>query len=94
MQGPRILQGGCIPTLIMQILSSFSDQEPFDVSLFVEFRKRLGIEQINAINEKILKLSIAQQKDASSDKKKDGGTAFSDTDQYYPKEVLDRENLL
>lgn len=36
--------------------SSFSDQEPFDPSLFVEFRKRLGIEQINAINEKILGL--------------------------------------
>ncbi len=34
--------------------SSFSDEEAFDPSLFVEFRKRLGIEQINAINEKIL----------------------------------------
>lgn len=37
--------------------SSFSKEEPFDPSLFVEFRKRLGIEQINAINEKILGLS-------------------------------------
>ena len=37
--------------------SSFSYDEPFDPSLFVEFRKRLGIEQINAINEKILGLS-------------------------------------
>jgi hypothetical protein len=37
--------------------SSFSDEEPFDASLFVEFRKRLGIEQINAINDKILGLS-------------------------------------
>jgi hypothetical protein len=36
--------------------SSFSDEEPFDPSLFVEFRKRLGIEQINTINEKILGL--------------------------------------
>ena len=36
--------------------SSFSDEEPFDPSLFVEFRKRLGLEQINAINEKILHL--------------------------------------
>jgi hypothetical protein len=36
--------------------SSFSDEEPFDSSLFVDFRKRLGIEQINAINEKILGL--------------------------------------
>jgi transposase, IS5 family len=37
--------------------SSFSDEEPFDPSLFVEFRKRLGIEQINTINEKILGLN-------------------------------------
>jgi hypothetical protein len=36
--------------------SSFSDDEPFDPSLFVDFRKRLGIEQINTINEKILGL--------------------------------------
>lgn len=33
---------------------SFSDEPPFDPSLFVEFRKRLGIEQINKINEMIL----------------------------------------
>ncbi len=51
--------------------SSFSDEEPFDASLFVEFRKRLGAQQINAINEKILKLSIAQQKQVPSHKKKD-----------------------
>ncbi len=37
--------------------SSFSTEEPFDPSLFVEFRKRMGIEQINSINEKILGLS-------------------------------------
>ena len=37
--------------------SSFSTEEPFDPSLFVEFRKRLGIEQINSINEKILGLT-------------------------------------
>jgi len=52
--------------------SSFSDEEPFDASLFVEFRKRLGLQQINAINEKILKLSIAaQQKEVSANKVKD-----------------------
>jgi hypothetical protein len=37
--------------------SSFSDEEPFDPSLFVGFRKRLGVEQINLINEKIMGLS-------------------------------------
>ena len=36
--------------------SGFSNEEPFDSSLFVDFRKRLGIEQINSINEKILGL--------------------------------------
>lgn len=39
--------------------SSFSPDPPFDPSLFVELRKRLGIEQINQINEKILGLSHA-----------------------------------
>ena len=41
--------------------SSFSDEEPFDPSLFVDFRKRLGAEQINTINEKILGLSNDEQ---------------------------------
>jgi hypothetical protein len=36
--------------------SSFSTEEPFDPSLFVGFRKRLGIDQINKINEQILGL--------------------------------------
>jgi hypothetical protein len=51
--------------------SSFSDEEPFDASLFVEFRKRLGVEQINAINEKILNLSISQQEGVSANNKKE-----------------------
>lgn len=33
--------------------SSFTNEAPFDASLFVEFRKRLGSEQLNAINELI-----------------------------------------
>lgn len=37
--------------------SSFSNEEPFDPSLFVEFRKRLGADTVNLINEKILGLS-------------------------------------
>jgi len=35
--------------------SSFSNASPFDPSLFVELRTRLGMEQINAINERIIK---------------------------------------
>jgi hypothetical protein len=36
--------------------SSFNPEPPFDASLFVEFRSRMGMEQINAINERIHKL--------------------------------------
>lgn len=41
--------------------SSFSTEEPFDPSLFVEFRKRLGIEKINKINEMIVQMSQNKQ---------------------------------
>lgn len=37
--------------------SSFSKEAPFDASLFVGIRKRLGVGQINEINEKILQLN-------------------------------------
>jgi len=37
--------------------SSFSDEAPFDASLFVEIRSRLGIDQINAMNERIIHLA-------------------------------------
>jgi IS5 family transposase len=37
--------------------SSFSSEGPFDFSLFVEIRKRLGVDQLNAINEKSYSLS-------------------------------------
>lgn len=35
---------------------SFASEAPFDASLFVEFRKRLGMDTLNAINEKIASL--------------------------------------
>ncbi len=37
--------------------SSFSDEAPFDASLFVEVRNRLGIDQVNAMNERIINLA-------------------------------------
>ena len=40
--------------------NSFSYEEAFDPSLFVELHKRLGLEQINAINEKILHLFVTK----------------------------------
>ena len=36
--------------------SSFDPTPPFDASLFVEFRKRLGMDSVNAINAKIVEL--------------------------------------
>jgi len=36
--------------------SSFTSEAPFDASLFVEFRKRLGMDILNIINEKIASL--------------------------------------
>ena len=36
--------------------SSFTNEAPFDASLFVDFRKRLGLENLNAINERIVVL--------------------------------------
>jgi len=47
--------------------TSYSNEVPFDSSLFVEIRKRLGKELINEINEKIVE--IAEQKMAESKRK-------------------------
>ena len=48
--------------------SSFCDVPPFDASLFVEFRKRLGLEQINKINERISKIKQELEKKADKNK--------------------------
>lgn len=50
--------------------SSFTCEAPFDASLFVDFRNRLGMELINAINEKIVSLEskINQRKNTTEKK--------------------------
>lgn len=53
--------------------NSFSDEPPFDPTLFVNFRKRLGIEQINEINERMLGLNSS-----SDDEDKDLSNGASD----------------
>jgi IS5 family transposase len=40
---------------------SFSNEAPFDASLFVEFRKRMGMEQINEMNDKIHAMYLSRQ---------------------------------
>ena len=55
--------------------SGFCNQAPFDSSLFVEIRKRLGSEQINEINEKIFELSGKTEDKKSSNEKPPEPTA-------------------
>jgi hypothetical protein len=54
--------------------SSFVNEKPFDASLFVDIRKRLGMEVIQAMNEKIIRLKtqIGKDKDSSPGDKGDG----------------------
>jgi hypothetical protein len=46
--------------------SSFTRETPFDASLFVEFRKRLGFENINSINEKIIEIKTKLENERNS----------------------------
>lgn len=41
--------------------SAFTPEAPFDASLFVEFRKRLGVDSLNAINERIVALKTKME---------------------------------
>ena len=47
--------------------SSFTSQVPFDASLFVEFRKRLGMDTVNSMNEKIVELKAKLGSQSESD---------------------------
>jgi hypothetical protein len=51
--------------------SSFSDEAPFDTSLFVEIRNRLGIDQINAMNERIINLVNTNHPSSSGNENKE-----------------------
>jgi len=63
--------------------SSFIDEEPFDASLFVDFRKMLGMDTINAINEKIVKIKTRIE---DKRKKEETGTDFSKDSGSQPEE--------
>jgi hypothetical protein len=68
--------------------SSFTNQAPFDASLFVEFRKRLGIEQINSINERIMSLKANLEKPEDPIEKQyddeDNGSPNTETENEAP----------
>jgi hypothetical protein len=68
--------------------SSFCDVPPFDASLFVEFRKRLGLEEINKINERISK--IKQELEKKEDKKKQK----SDDDNFQKQQEITHKGSL
>lgn len=48
--------------------SSFTDEPPFDASLFVSFRKNLSMEVLNDINEKIIAIKTKLEQDKSTTK--------------------------
>ena len=61
----------------------FTSDKPFDASLFVDIRKRLGMESINAINEKIIQLKTgfatrSPQKEDQSTRSNKGTDDVSD----------------
>jgi hypothetical protein len=45
--------------------SSFSDESPFDPSLFVTYRKHLSLEVLNTINEKIITIKTKLEENIS-----------------------------
>jgi hypothetical protein len=49
--------------------SSFIAEEPFDASLFVDFRKSLGLDTINSINEKIVKMKTRMEEKGKKEEK-------------------------
>ncbi|MBP1618422.1 MAG: Transposase domain [Bacteroidetes bacterium] len=57
---------------------SFTNESPFDASLFVEFRKRLGMDNLNAINKKIVAIKTRLE---SSHKSENQAKGSEDEDQ-------------
>ena len=78
--------------------SSFNPEPPFDASLFVEFRSRMGLEQIGAINERIHKLYQAiidqapgkakDKNDAGQDQQAESNAAEPAASPEYPSEKI------
>ena len=56
------------------VYSSFTSETPFDASLFIEIRKRLGPDTVNLINEKIVKLRAGFHTTASENNHDDSAS--------------------
>lgn len=74
--------------------SSFNPEPPFDASLFVEFRSRMGMEQIGAINARIHALyQDITAKTSGTKIKKDEGNDGPGTKQEPVEAVTNKEEL-
>lgn len=51
-------------------LSSYNDKTPFDSSMLVHFRQRIGVELVNKINEEMVKKMLEETSSQSNQKKK------------------------
>jgi len=58
---------------------SFTSDKPFDASLFVDFRKALGLDTINEINEKIVLLKTQMVSSQESNRKEGSGSDAGDS---------------
>jgi IS5 family transposase len=61
---------------------SFTSKAPFDSSLFVEIRKRMGMDQLNRINDAIYKATTGNLESTSD--KSEVGTQYEDRNSKNP----------
>ncbi len=73
--------------------STFTNEAPFDASLFVDFRKRLGLENLNAINERIVALKTRSE-NKTEIKPSDSNTKDSDNQTNTPLEVTHKGRVI
>lgn len=75
--------------------STFTNEAPFDASLFVDFRKRLGLENLNAINERIVALKTkTETKKEIEPPDSDSHTNDSDNQASEPLEVTHKGRVI
>ncbi len=67
---------------------SFSNEAPFDASLFVEFRKRMGMDQLNAMNDKIHAMYLLRQQNMDDESSKTNKQKEDDNNQSVDSEVI------
>jgi hypothetical protein len=71
---------------------SFTNETPFDASLFVEFRKRLGMENLNAINEKIIALKTKIESKQTVGNQSTESTNNENSDDSQPSDPTETEH--